>query len=98
VRSIAIVAGALFALSFPVAAHAGENCAHSKSAAVSASADGTLLANPHAACSEACPQAAKAEGSCSCGHATTAAEAKQDGGSEAVTKVPAASDAFAVTQ
>jgi len=97
-RSIAIVSGALFALSLPLAAEAGESCSHAKSAATSTSADDAFPGDAHAACAEACPHTAQAaEGTCGCNHAATAADAKQGDGGTAVTRVPAASDAIAVT-
>jgi hypothetical protein len=99
VRFIAIVSGAVLALSLPFAAQAGEGCSHAKSAATSASADDTFPGDTHATCAEACPHSAQAaEGTCGCNHAATAADAKQDDGSTAATHVPAASDAIAVTQ
>ncbi len=74
-RSIAPLLAALFALSLPVLAQAGDGCPYSKPTAVTASVDAPDgHAGHHGDCSGECSGDAKAtEGGCPCASETTAA-------------------------
>ena len=79
-RTLAAAFAALFLLSAPLAAQAGEGCGYSKDKAVTASLDAPQgdLAH-HGSCAEACTggKASASTGDCVCGEeATTASEKK----------------------
>jgi len=75
-RSLVAALAALFMLSLPLAAQAGEGCSHAKEAAITASVDETVsdAAYAHAEACGTCPHAAamaEAEGECPCGGSLT---------------------------
>ncbi len=69
-RHLVLISAFAFALALPGVALAGEGCAYSKSAPVTASVDEAVPADHAGACSASCPHAeAAAAGTCSCGAA-----------------------------
>ena len=69
-----LLLAALFALSLPFIAKAGDGCPYSKPTAVTASVESPVHhSDHHGDCSEACTDAKATEGGCPCAVETTAA-------------------------
>ncbi|MDJ0847165.1 MAG: hypothetical protein QNK04_02165 [Myxococcota bacterium] len=81
-RTLAPLLAALFALSLPLAAQAGDGCPYSKDTAVTASVESpTGHQGHHGDCSEACTDSESAtEGGCPCAVNASTTAAAQTGG------------------